>query len=53
MLSFLKEVVIMIDFGYEIWKETCEEVLEYAKTHGKYYIQLYPFLNRLEELSNK
>lgn len=34
----------MIDFGYSVWKESCEEVFNYAKTHGKYYIQLYPFL---------
>lgn len=33
----------MIDFGYEIWEETCSSVKKYSDVYGKYYAQLYSF----------
>lgn len=33
----------MINFDYDLWKDVCENVKDYAKIYGKFYIQLYPF----------
>lgn len=33
----------MINFDYDLWKDVCAKVKDYAKTYGKFYIQLYPF----------
>ena len=35
----------MININYDIWKEACDLIKKYAKTHGKFYLQLYPFYN--------
>ena len=33
----------MINFDYELWKDVCSNIKDYAKVYGKFYIQLYPF----------
>lgn len=46
----------MINITYDIWKEACNLVKDYAKKYGKFYFQLYPFykfnnLNNIESTS--
>lgn len=45
----------MIGISYDNWLKACELVKEYGKTHGKYYVQIYPFFryNNVKEISSE
>ena len=45
----------MIDFGYDIWINVINEIKSISKTHGQYFMQLFPFYccNDLTEISSE